>query len=72
MKTRTILRLISFIMLIAAIAFILYALSSPTLGTTIHIGNLVFAAEQWQFCYNIYILVIIGSFAASFFIKDKK
>ena len=72
MKTRTMLRLISLVMLIVAIVFVLCALSAPNLGTTIYIGSFAFGAEQWRFCYKVYATVMVGLFVASFFVKDKK
>ena len=69
MKRKTKLRLISLVMLVAAIVFVLCALSAPNLGRTIHIGSFVFGAEQWRFCYKVYALAMIGLFAASFFVK---
>ncbi len=71
MKTKRILRLISLVMLIVAVVFIFCALSNPTLGKTIYIGNFVFGAEQWRFCYKIYASVMVGLFAISFFVKEK-
>ena len=72
MKTKTKLRLISLIMLIVAIIFVFCALSAPTLGKTIYIGNFVFGAEQWRFCYKVYAVVMVALFGASFFVKEKK
>ena len=51
MKIKTKLRLISLIMLIVAVVFVFCALSCPTLGKTIYIGNFAFGAEQWRVCY---------------------
>ena len=67
MKARRILRLISLVMLI-----VFCALSAPTLGKTIYIGNFVFGAEQWRFCYKVYAIVMVALFGISFFVKDKK
>lgn len=72
MKTKTKLRLISLIMLIVAIIFVFCALSAPTLGKTIYIGDFVFGAEQWRFCYKVYAVVMVALFGASFFVKEKK
>ena len=72
MKTKTKLRLISLIMLIVAIIFLFCALSAPTLGKTIYIGDFVFGAEQWRFCYKVYAVVMAALFGASFFVKEKK
>ena len=72
MKTKTKLRLISLIMLIVAIIFVFCALSAPTLGKTIYIGDFVFGAEQWRFCYKVYAVVMVALFGASFFVKERK
>ena len=72
MKTKTKLRLISLIMLIVAIIFVFCALSAPTLGKTIYIGDFVFGAEQWRFCYKVYAVVMVALFGESFFVKEKK
>ena len=72
MKTKMKLRLVSLIMLIVAIIFVFCALSAPTLGKTIYIGNFVFGAEQWRFCYKVYAVVMVALFGASFFVKEKK
>ena len=72
MKARRILRLISLVMLIVAVVFVFCALSAPTLGKTIYIGNFVFGAEQWRFCYKVYAIFMVALFGISFFVKDKK
>lgn len=72
MKKQKTLRRISLIMLIAAVLFVLCALSAPTLGRTIRIGSSVFGAEQWRFCYKIYAIVMVSLFVTSFFVREKK
>lgn len=72
MKTKTKLRLASAAMLIVAVIFVFCALACPTLGRTIYIGDFVFGAEQWRFCYKIYAISMIALFISSFFVKDKK
>lgn len=69
MKTRNILRAISFAMLIAAIFFVSYALSNPEMGTAITIGTFTFGSDLWRVCYAIYAAVMVALFAASFFVK---
>lgn len=69
MKARKTLRLISLVMLIAAVIFVFCALSAPNLGQTIYIGNFEFGAEQWRVCYAIYTIVMVALFIASFFLK---
>ena len=72
MKIKTKLRLISGIMLVAAIVFVFCAVACPTLGKTIYIGDYAFGAEQWRFCYKIYAIVMVALFGASFVIKEKQ
>ena len=72
MNPRRTLRLISLVMLLAAVVFVFCALACPTLGRTIYIGNFTFGAEQWRFCYKVYAIVTVALFAASFFVKGKK
>ena len=72
MKIKIKLRLISGIMLVAAIVFVFCALACPTLGKTIYIGDYAFGAEQWRFCYKIYAIVMVALFCASFIIKEKQ
>ena len=69
MSKKTILRIVTLIMLLAAIIFVFCALACPTLGQTIYIGDLAFGAEQWRICYLIYVLVMAALFAASFLVK---
>ena len=71
MKKKTILRLISLLMLIAAVIFVACALCCPTLGTTIYIGSFAFGAEQWRVCYAAYIFVTAALFGTSLFVKDE-
>ena len=71
MSKKAILRLISLIMFIIAIVFVFIAISAPTLGKTIYIGDYAFGAEQWRMCYKIYAVIMIGLFVASFFVKNK-
>ena len=72
MKRKTRLRLISLLMLVVAVVFVLCALSAPNLGRTIYIGDFVFGAEQWRFCYKVYVLVMAVLLGVSFFVKEKK
>lgn len=69
MKTRSVLRLISLVMMIVAVVFVFCALSNPALGRTIYIGPFEFGAKQWRICYGLYAIVMIGLFLASFFVK---
>ncbi len=72
MKTKTKLRLISLAMVVVAVVFVICALSAPTLGKTIYIGDFKFGAEQWRFCYKVYAIVMVALFGASFFVKERK
>ena len=66
------LRIISLIMLLVAAVFVAAALSNPALGRVIYIGDLRFGAEQWRFCYAVYVIIMIALFITSFFVKEKK
>ena len=72
MSKRTLLRLISLIMFIIAVVFVFIAISAPTLGKTIYIGDYAFGAEQWRVCYAIYAVIMVVLFVASFFVKKNK
>ena len=72
MSKKTLLRVISLIMFIIAVVFVFIAISAPTLGKTIYIGDYAFGAEQWRTCYKIYALAMVGLFVASFFVKKNK
>ena len=72
MKMQTLLRRISLVMLVVAVAFVFCALSNPALGRTIYIGSFAFGAEQWRVCYAIYLLVMAGLFLTSFFVKNQE
>ena len=72
MKTRRTLRLISLLMLIVAAIFVFCALSSPTLGRAIYVGNYAFGPEQWRICYAVYVIIMVALFALSFFVKKKR
>ena len=71
MSTRKRLRSISLAMLVVAVVFVFCALSCPTLGRTIYIGDFKFGAEQWRVCYAVYAFVMVVLFVASFFVKNK-
>ncbi len=71
MSRKVVLRLISLTMLIVAFVFVFIALSVPTLGKTIYIGDYAFGAEQWRVCYGIYAAIMVIIFIASFIVKNK-
>ncbi len=62
-------RRISLVMLLIAVVFVFCALSNPQLGHAIYIGPFYFGADQWRVCYAAYVVVMIGLFVASFFVK---
>lgn len=70
MKIKRMLKLISLLMFIVAVVFVFCALSCPTLGSTIYIGNFAFGAEQWRICYAIYFVIMSSLFITSFCIKE--
>lgn len=72
MTKKKVLRLISLLMLGAAVIFVGCALACPTLGTTVSIGSFRFGVKQWRICYFAYIILMVGLFAASFLVKNNK
>jgi len=69
MSARTILRVISSIMLIIAVAFLLFVLSHPESGTVFYIGGVAICADIWCVFYAVYAVVMVGLFVCSFFVK---
>ena len=69
---KVILRTISILMFIVAVIFVAIALSNPALGSVFYIGNVRIGVEELHTFYNIYIIVMISLFIASFFVKRKK
>ena len=70
MKVKRMLKLISFVMLIIAVVFVICALSCPTLGSTIYIGDFAFGVEHWRVCYLIYFIIMVSLFFLSLCIKE--
>lgn len=70
MTKKKVLRLISLVMLIVAIIFVGVALSCPTCGSMIYIGPFQFGAEQWRFCYAVYVVVMVALFGYSFLVRE--
>ena len=68
---RVFMRVLSLIMLVIAVVFVLVAVSTPTLGSVIYIGEFRFGVEQWRVCYVIYVVVMAAFFVGSFFVKKK-
>ena len=71
MALRKKLRMIALLMLVIAIGFVLCAVSCPTLGQVIYIGDFSFGPEQWRICYGIYAAVMLALFVASLFVGGK-
>lgn len=72
MKTGIVLRLISLVMLIAAVIFVFCALSNPALGSVFYISSLRIGADIKRAFYAVYAVVMIVLFGISFFVKRKK
>ena len=72
MSRKARLRLISCVMLVIAIIFVLCALSAPNLGSVFYIFGFPIGAEIWRAFYALYAVVMVGLFAASFFVKGGK
>ena len=72
MKLKKILKLVSFFMLIIAIAFLIFALSHPQLGSVFYIGDLAIGSDIWRAFYAVYATIMVALFGVSFFVKDKK
>ena len=71
-KKKQRLRIISFLMLAAAVIFVLCALSAPNLGTAFYLGSFRIGAAVWRVCYAVYALVMATLLIASFLVKDNK
>lgn len=72
MKLKSILRSVSFFMLIIAIAFLIFALSHPQLGSVFYIGDLAIGSDIWRAFYAVYATIAVALFGVSFLVKDKK
>ena len=69
MKFKSMLRLISFVMLIVAIIFLAIALTHPELGAVFYIGNLKIDSEIWRAFYAVYAIVMVALFGVSCCVK---
>ena len=69
MSKRKKMRLASLVMFVIAVIFVFCAVSNPTLGRVIYIGDWAFGGDQWVFCYKVYVLIMAGLFAGSFVVK---
>lgn len=65
-------RIISGIMLIAAIGFLAVTLTNPQLGSVFYIGDIPIGSSVWRAFYCIYAIVTVGLFVASFFVGHCK
>lgn len=72
MSKRGKLRLASLIMLLIAVVFVFIAISCPTCGRVFYIGSFKVTAEVCRTFYKGYVVVMIGLFIASFFVKNGK
>ena len=70
MKLKKILRAVSLFMLIIAIAFLIFALSHPQLGSVFYIGDLAIGSDIWRVFYAVYVTIMVDLFLASFFVKN--
>ena len=70
MKLKSVLRLISFVMLIVAIIFLAVALTHPELGTVFYIGNIKIGAEIWRVFYAVYVIAMVVLFGISCCVKQ--
>ncbi len=71
MQNRTVLRMISLIMLVIAIVFLICVFSNPGLGKVFYIGSLRIDAGIKRAFYAIYAIIMVGLFALSFFVKKR-
>ena len=72
MKAKTVLRLISLVMFLAAVVFVFIALNCPTCGSVFYIGNLRIGVDVWRAFYVFYVIVMVLLFLISFFLPKKK
>ena len=71
MMLKKILRAVSLFMLIIAIAFLIFALSHPQLGSVFYIGDLAIGSDIWRVFYAVYATIMVDLFLASFFVKNE-
>lgn len=70
--SKRVLRIISGVMLIIAVAFLSFALTHPDFGTVFYIGSLEIGSAIWKVFYLIYAIVMVGLFVASFLVGKRK
>lgn len=64
-------RAIAMFMLIIAVIYFLYVITHPEFGSVFYIGTLPIGSAVLQIFYGFYIIVMIGLFIGSCFIKSK-
>lgn len=70
MRKKVVLRAIAICMLVAAIAFVVVALSNPGLGSVWYIGTIRITASIERISYLAYVLIAVCLFVVSFIVKD--
>ena len=68
MKARTKLRLVSLVMFVAAVVFVICAMSCPTCGSVFYIGSFRVDGEVLRVFYKGYAIVTVLLFALSFLV----
>ena len=72
MKIKTILRLVSLALFVAAVVFVLLAMSCPTCGSVFYIGSFRVGVEVWHVFYKCYAAVMALLFVVSFIVPKGK
>lgn len=71
MNRKVVLRLISLLMFVAAVVFVIIAVSCPTLGRVFYIGSFRVDGDVLHIVYNIYLIIMVLLFLLSFIGKKK-
>ena len=69
---KTVLRIISGFLLLAAAVFLAVALTHPEMGTAFRVGDLTIGSGVWRVFYLLYAVVTVGLFTASFFVQNRQ
>ena len=64
-------KLISLIMLIAAIVFLAYALTHPETGAVFYIGSWAIGSDIWRTFYLFYTIAMVSLFVGSVYLSKK-
>jgi len=72
MKRRMLLRFISILMFVAAVVFVIIAVSCPTLGRVFYIGSFRVDGDVLHIFYNIYLVIMVLLFLLSFIGKKER